>query len=133
MEEDLHKLEMLCARHASLKPHPLSITCGAGWFSLLDAAFQDLERLRRSPSHPQFSVLQAKEKFGALRLYVRVDQGTGEDLAAVGTLIDRAEESSRITCERCGAEAQIREYEGYWSTRCDACARDRERRGASAE
>jgi len=132
MEEDLHKVEMLCARHASLKLHPLSVACGAGWFPLLEAALQDLERLRSSSSNPQFSVLQAKEKFGALRLYVRVDRGTADDLAAVGTLIRRVEERSRTTCEHCGAEAQVREHEGYWSTRCGSCARDRENRGPGA-
>lgn len=133
MEEDLHKIEMLCARHASLNLHPLSIACGAGWLPLLEDALQDLERLRSSSSNPQFSVLQAKEKFGALRLYVRVDRGTADDLAAVGTLISRVEERSRTTCARCGARAQVREHEGYWSTRCDSCASNRARPGASAE
>jgi len=121
MDEDLQKLEILCARHASLKLDPLAITCGPGWLPLIDAALQELDRLKTLAPNLQFTVLQATEKFGALRLYIGVPNGTRADVEAVGALIGRTEQRSRTVCEQCGAAAAIRERAGWLSARCATC------------
>lgn len=121
MDEYLQKLEILCARHASLKLHPLAITCGPGWFPLIDAALQELDRLKKLAPHLQFTFLQATEKFGALRLYIGVPNGTRADVEAVGALISQTEHRSKTVCERCGAAAAVREWAGWLSTRCTTC------------
>lgn len=44
----------------------LGITCGNGYFDLLWHLFEDLEKL-----DPNLVAVQAKEKFGSLRFYLR--------------------------------------------------------------
>ena len=60
-------------------------------------------------------MVQVKEKFGRLRVYV-----DHED-AMARALIGFAESMSAVTCENCGAPGQTRR--GPWiKTKCDACA-----------
>lgn len=64
------------------------IECGDGWFDIqaeLDVA-----------NNPEFTVDQLKEKFGLVRIYY-----SGYHSDGISKLIDRAEERSAVTCERC--------------------------------
>jgi len=61
-------------------------------------------------------IVQIKEKFGTLRVYV---DNRDED-AMTRALIGFAESMSAATCEECGAPGRARD--GYWiKTRCDVC------------
>lgn len=121
MDENLDRLDQLCKRHPNLGLNSLSVTCGAGWFALLEAALLELESLQKATPGLQYSVVQATEKFGALRLYISVPNGTRADVEAVGALISWAEQGSRSVCERCGAAGVVRERAGWLSTRCTSC------------
>lgn len=67
-----------------------------GWRSLYLELIDALEQI-----DPELKVEQAKEKFGALRVYLAAPTA---DLHA---LIDAASRKSSRTCQRCGQEARI--------------------------
>ena len=90
------------------------IECGPGWYSIIDELCTGLQNLTDKQGHPQVEFTQVKEKFGSLRVY------TDGASAAQFELIDRAEELSMETCERCGRLGKLRE--GSWVvTLCDDC------------
>lgn len=64
---------------------------GPGWKPLLEKCFADLKQAGWVGK-----ILQIKEKFGSLRLYV-----TGHT-AEMSEIISHYEEASRTTCEECG-------------------------------
>jgi hypothetical protein len=90
-----------------------------GWVPLAEQLIQDLIRLgwdRR--------VLQIKEKFGTLRLYI-----SQRELPLVDLTID-AREKSGIICQECGGAGTLLEERHYYATLCDSCrARLRAERG----
>lgn len=80
---------------------------GAGWEPILhelDHQFVMVTGLG-TDNHSKIRVLQIKEKFGGLRVYVDTHQLTGEQQVRVVEAIDRAEKKSFRTCEKCGARA----------------------------
>jgi len=71
--------------------------------------------------YPEYQILQTKEKFGALRFYVRDMVGNGF------AFIEETEERSKKTCENCGKPGKLRD-DGHWlTTLCDDCQEDREK------
>lgn len=133
MDEALEKIEKLCAKYPQFKLHPLSFACGVGWFPLIEDVMESLVRLQSSSPSLELSLLEAKEKFGALRLYISAPDGTPADLEAVRKFISQAGERSRTMCEYCSAPAIERCWEGWCSTRCDACFAADERRRKNPE
>lgn len=83
--------------------------CSDGWFDIIEECLRDLSKLPEPPT-----LLQVKEKFGTLRIYV--DGYTDEDDA----IISRAEKKSENTCEMCGKVGHIRGAHWYM-VRCDDC------------
>lgn len=67
-----------------------------GWHQLYLELIDALERI-----DPDLKVVQAKEKFGALRVYLAAP--TPE----LHALIDAASRASSLTCQTCGREGQI--------------------------
>ena len=68
---------------------------GPGWEKILTDLHANLLVLV-----PEYAVTQIKEKFGGLRIYLTYPEGT--DSSAPEALLDKAEEDSLRTCERCG-------------------------------
>jgi hypothetical protein len=107
--------------------HPLAadayVSCGEGWTTLLqcflacvsvlvsqeDVAVDSSETrtLSDSPSEPTFSLLEAKEKWGGLRLDYTQIASTNLD-----PLVEMAELLSERLCEQCGAPGTVRS--GSW-------------------
>ena len=86
-----------------------------GWFDILWRLFEDLELLvaeLEQQTGCQFEVLQVKEKFGGLRVYVN---GVTD---AVRQRIGTAAHESFHTCEVCGLPGKLRE-DGLIKTLCD--------------
>ena len=85
---------------------------GDGWATILDEMAAEIERscVRTGSKLP--TVLQIKEKFGLLRVYI--DGG----VEGVDTIIARAEERSAVTCEDCGKPGRLRR-KGWLRTLCD--------------
>jgi hypothetical protein len=95
---------------------------GDGWEPIIRRLSEKLEPIARETG---LRAVQVKEKFGALRCYVRGADGARKLPAAISEAVHAAiiaamEESGR-TCEHCGAAGSTRKVEGWWSTLCDAC------------
>jgi hypothetical protein len=96
---------------------PLGFQCQDGWFALLWRLCEDLEPLaaeleRKLGVH--FEVLEVKQKFGRLRVFVnhRTDP--------ISELIEVTEAESMRTCEVCGKPGMLRSGESI-QTLCDGC------------
>ncbi len=78
------------------------VECGEGWDDLVARLDRDLCRLV-----PGYRLVQVKQKFGGLRYYVDLPEGTTpEMLAEAQARIDEAERESLRTCEDCGAPTE---------------------------
>ncbi len=71
-------------------------TCDRGWLPLLDRLFSDLDVIRQEDDLTDLKVIQVKEKFGGLRVYVR------DGNVRVKERIWEAEDEAYATCETCG-------------------------------
>lgn len=87
------------------------MSCGDGWFKLLDELSANLEPLN-------VVAAQVKEKFGGLRFYIETCDESAFDKADV--FIDEAESESYKVCEICGKDGELRRG-GWLQTTCDKC------------
>ena len=86
---------------------------GDGWFEILQDCLRDLRSIRETGLAPNLILVQVKEKFGTLRVYVN-----GEDEGdIVQSILDYAETRSSWTCDECG-KAGTKEGKGWIATRC---------------
>jgi hypothetical protein len=90
--------------------------CGPGWLPAIIPVLEICEARG-------IRVVQIKEKFGGLRIYL---DDTDDDVHAAILL---AESIASRTCEECGAPGELR-GPGWYRTRCDDCARPITRGGA---
>jgi hypothetical protein len=95
---------------------------GDGWEPIIRRFSEKLEPIARETG---LRAVQVKEKFGALRFYVRGADGARKLPVSVSKAVHAAtiaamDESSR-TCEHCGAAGSTRKVEGWWATLCNAC------------
>lgn len=81
---------------------------GAGWHGLVEEAFDAVEAERAQ-------VIQVKEKFGQLRIYLISES---EELYKK---IYEIEERSSTICETCGAPGKNRSRGGWLRTICNPC------------
>jgi hypothetical protein len=86
-----------------------------GWSGLFTSLIRELEKL-----DPEVEVVQAKQKFGELRVYLKAGRTEAYDL------IDAATRTSRTMCERCAASAKLRNVGGYYQTLCETHAKGAE-------
>lgn len=91
-------------------PHRYDFRCGEGWKAIVMGL---LERLDALPLRT-LKVVQIKQKFGGLRVYM---EGGDEE---VSRLIGEAESACRTVCEWCGSAGSITN-EGWMLTLCQAC------------
>lgn len=86
---------------------------GKGWYPLIEEMIEELKNIKDC----DFELIQVKEKFGLLRVYV--DTGTDE----VYDIISRYETLSSHICEECGKfdTSKMRVHHGWYMTRCDEC------------
>lgn len=98
------------------------IECGDGWLPIIDRIADLCEReirsmrVRRVPREIWPRCVQAKEKFGLIRIYIH-----GHLSEEIRTAINAAEEQSGKVCEACGAPAELAQDRGYWLTLCPSC------------
>lgn len=102
-----------------LAPRPWRPPVGAGWHPMLHEALTKIDTIVGGDAS-RFRIDQIKEKFGALRFYVRVaDEALGKQVLEIKDEIERR--SARM-CETCGADAQIHNYGGWYGCLCPAHA-----------
>jgi len=90
------------------KQRMASFGCGEGWRGLVD-------RLVQKAFDENFCILQVKEKFGLLRIYVTLYT---EELSAF--IQDLENESSKI-CEECGSTDGVTTMGDWLKTYCKKC------------
>ena len=92
--------------------------CGSGWFELLLNLSQAIEAIAEGrkqqgiPEHELPLVNQVKEKFGELRVYMKIS-GPG-----ITELINEAQLDSTEICDCCGKPGEPVSVYGYVLTRC---------------
>jgi len=88
---------------------------GEGWFEILWSLCASLEKLAQTEiteGRPPLRLVQVKEKYGSLRVYV--DGGSDEAME----LIDAAETASETICEVCGKPGNIQCIRGWDKCLC---------------
>lgn len=94
--------------------------CGIGWRKLYQPIVDDIKQLNIGlPEDEKIRILQIKEKFGGLRIYLNYYP------AIVRDRIDEAERLSYGTCEQCGATENtgLLYYAGWIYNCCRDCAK----------
>jgi len=99
-----------------------SIECEKGWYRILEDMFEEFRKNKL-----ELEILQIKEKFGSLRVYVGKIKENKLDL--VELIIKKAEDLSSKTCEHCGKEANIQNTAGWYKCICNKCRMFRKLRG----
>lgn len=89
-----------------------SISCGDGWFDLIDRLCERLQFWTDHYKAPQVVALQVKEKFGELRFFPR--DASQEQRG----MICMAEAMSSRICEQCGKPGQKLVHDFWHMTRC---------------
>jgi hypothetical protein len=92
---------------------------GKGWHPLLERIFLALKPDVVYERKPKGYVIQVKEKFGTLRVYLG-----GVEMAWVDSYVDGLCDASSVICEDCGNPGRIRslnEGRTWVRTLCDSC------------
>jgi hypothetical protein len=99
-------------------------TCGDGWYDIIYRLCERIEPLVGALENGfAFEIVQVKEKFGGLRVYV--DAANEE----IYTAIEAASELSIKTCEVCGNPGSHEaDATGWWKTLCASCQKTDQRR-----
>jgi len=84
---------------------------GEGWRKIVDKLVDDIIKIA-----PDTEITQIKEKYGTLRFYC-----SGDGWYNIRKLINKAEDESGKTCERCGAKENVTTKGGWILTLCDKC------------
>jgi hypothetical protein len=89
--------------------------CGKGWYTLLENFKEDLLTLIDEEQYDfDIEVVQVKEKFGGLRIYL------SSSVEAIDNLIDEYVDVAYHTCELCGEKGKLRMLDDGWmATLCD--------------
>ena len=107
-------------KYSIVKPDPtlqnnlmaFGFECGAGWHPLIVELLDELQAISDKEDF-DLEVLQVKEKFGELRVYVNYETDV------ITELIDKYSKRSRITCEVCGEVGSMRKYRGWLYVGCE--------------
>ena len=93
--------------------------CGPGWHPLIKDALTRIEALGIA----NLAILQVKEKFGGLRIYLSLDNDE------TNAIITAAEDEAHNTCEECGSKETVElRGDGWLRTLCNPCEEKRKKR-----
>jgi hypothetical protein len=93
---------------------------GDGWFDLTAELLGGLEEIRKTEA-PNLKLLQAKEKFGMMRVYLSSATKEAHDL------VDKIEGISAYVCEDCGDLGKLVSVRGWIQSLCIPCQKEREK------
>jgi len=91
---------------------------GNGWYDLVYSTLEELEKIVGDKY--QLNVIQVKQKFGLLRIYVRTTNHKKEK--AIYETIHKMEDLSGSVCENCGKAGESVKIRNYLLTLCKSCA-----------
>lgn len=82
---------------------------GKGWHPILDELDHQFVMITGlgTSEHMKIKVLQIKEKFGAMRVYVNISEVPEDRRNPIYHAIRVAEEESAKTCEKCGSQEGV--------------------------
>jgi len=87
---------------------------GEGWMSLVIELLDKIQHLvDNNPEYSGLQVIQVKEKYGSLRVYLNYYYKEIEDI------ISEYEEKSCYICEECGEKGEIRNINNWYTALCD--------------
>lgn len=95
--------------------------CGDGWAKIVDDCCAKLRTIRWATGI-EICIVQIKEKFGTLRIYLggmKLEPGQEKWFDIIHDIVWRAEEASASTCEECGEYGEPRPELGWVKTFCD--------------
>jgi hypothetical protein len=102
---------------------PGAPTCGDGWRDLIETAVGRIaDALAAAPSG-SVTIVQAKEKFGTLRMYWRGEGLSKKTEHVIEDAVALAEARSGCTCEVCGEPGVLRARGNWLATACEDHAR----------
>lgn len=108
-------------------PWPVSRTlmgwgflCGIGWYPILERLFADMDTICVEDGLEKMEVIQVKEKFGSLRVYVK------DGNERIYRRIAEAEEEAFTICENCGGPSDgVLSRQGLHTNVCKNCRQNR--------
>ena len=116
-----NKLYSKYSRLFSDAPH---ITCGPGWYDLVEQLTEELYNASLDYCIESVIVDTIKEKCGGLRYYVHYNLPE-EEITELEQIIIKFEKYSRQICEWCGHEGDIDKGSLYWMPNlCNNCKKD---------
>lgn len=86
----------------------------SGWTDIINTCIDEIIEL-----DPDIQILQIKEKFAELRIYV---SGTTQ---AVYKILEKYNDKISNTCQLCGKEGELRINRGWYSILCDNCQNEK--------
>ena len=87
---------------------------GEGWMSLVIELLDKIQHLvDNNPEYSGLQVIQVKEKYGELCVYLNYYYKEIEDI------IEEYEEKSCYICEVCGEKGEIRNINNWYTALCD--------------
>lgn len=84
-----------------------------GWFDLFNCFCDEILNYSKTKNR-NIHIIQAKQKFGALRVYT--DCNNDE---FIWNLMFKYEKKSMLVCEQCGEPGEMRIVNGYYFTACE--------------
>ena len=109
-------------KYTIIKPDPdlknnlmaFGFDIGKGWMPLLIEMLDKIQMLvNNKPEYADVEIVQVKEKFAQLRVYLNYYYKEIEDL------IEEYTEKSVHICELCGETGETRNLHGWYMTLCD--------------
>jgi hypothetical protein len=93
------------------------LECDQGWYPLIEELFDKMQSLVDNNSdYSDMEIVQVKEKYGELRVYIMPDYDALDDL------IDEYTKKSIHICEVCGKPGTLQDIGGHWyKTICQEC------------
>lgn len=116
---DMSEYEVVEEEEGGIPFNMFGIECGKGWFPLIKPIIDYIDNYNTDKVKiEQIKIMQIKEKFAALEIYV--SHGTPE----LFDMIDNATKESENICEFCGTKENIGSTQGYYMTCCHSCCKD---------
>lgn len=111
----MSNLPKLRQQYPKLLKRAWEVSIEDGWMPIIEQLCKSIQHHVDTTGMKQVEVVQIKEKFGGLRFYT-----THAD-DEVMAMINEAEHKADKTCERCGAEGEVRNSKPWIKTLCDKC------------